>query len=85
MRRRVARQAAWVDPTERSNASPDVSHFKASLEAEMAAYDRLPRDVARWLDEAPRKYSAVEIEGLVDQGYTLRYGQLQPPSRRFWL
>lgn len=73
----------WTEPTERSNAAIDASHFKANLEAEMEAYDRLPKQVAQWLDEAPKKYSAVQIEQLVNDGYTLHLGVLQPPKRSY--
>lgn len=83
MRRKWTLPNNWEEPTERSNASLDASHFKANLEAEMEAYDRLPKPVAVWLDSAPKKYSAVEIERLVNEGWYLAYGELQRPKKTY--
>lgn len=66
MRQRAFRN--WSEPTERSNASELAQHVRVHLDEEMRAFDRLPKAVAKWLDDAPRKYSAVEIERMLRSG-----------------
>lgn len=83
MRRRVAIRREFVPPTERSNAADGVETFKVdSIAAEMAAFDRLPSRIQRWLDEGPRKYSAVQIEQLYQSGATIEMPGCGPPVRR---
>ena len=69
---------------ERTNVSPDAPKFTTHLDREMAAYDSLPTKVARWLDQAPRKFSAVEIAGLLAQGWYFDETTQALQQRRFW-
>lgn len=62
-------------PSERTNAAQDAGKFTVlKISEEMAAFDRLPQAVQMWLNEGPRKYSAVQIESLINAGETIEMG-----------
>jgi hypothetical protein len=66
----------------RSNVSPQAKQFSTHLSREMAAYDKLPKHIQQWLDQGPRKYSAVQIFELWDAGVHIKEADEYLPAHR---